>query len=105
MSSIEAQIYALAQSLARQDGSPIRVPQTAQLNLHQGLIAAVDTGTNTVHWQHNGSGAITEGVPYIQAYSELRPPNAGDVAWAVQNGPGTFLALGRHALLIGSVTL
>ena len=97
MPSADARIAALARNLRRPDNSPIRVPRTAQLSLHQGLIADVDVGTNTVHWSFNGSDEIATGIRYLQAYSDLNPPMVGDVAWAHYNGT-SLLVLGRHAV-------
>lgn len=104
MASADARIAALARTLSRPINAPARVPRAPQLSLHQGLIASVDVGTNTVHWQFNGSDVVAEGVRYLHAYSPLNPPQVGDVAWAQLNGT-SLLVLGRHVIPDSTIVL
>lgn len=97
MASAEARIAALARQLTRPNNSPTRAPRSAELSLHMGTIAAVDLGTNTVHWGFNGSDIVAGGIRFLQAYSDVNPPAVGDTAWAHYNGTA-LLVLGRHAI-------
>ena len=91
-----AHIDALARTVIR-PGSSSWAPRPVALSLHQGAIAAVDYGTNTLQWLFNGDAVPTSGIRYLQAYSAENPPMPGDVAWAHYNGTN-LLVLGRHVV-------
>lgn len=104
MPSPEARFAAFARTLARPNGSSVRVPRSAELSLHMGTIADVDLTTGTVRWSFNGSDVVAGGVRFLQAYSDANPPQVGDTAWSHYNGTD-LLVLGRHAVPNSTVIL
>ena len=91
----------LARQIARGDSS-VRVPADPELSWHQGTLTAVDTLTNTAHFQHNGSGLIIPGVRYMVAYTAANPPTAGDIVWMQLRGTDPMI-MGKHVAPINSV--
>lgn len=86
----------LARRVARA-ASSVRVPRSPTTSLHQGILTAVDIGTNTVEFEHNGTGAAIPGVRYLQAYTVDSPPRPGDVVWMQLHGTDPMI-LGRHVV-------
>lgn len=94
----------LARHVKRTD-QPAWLPRTPRVSLHQGVLADVDLGRNTVQFAFNDpSGLILPGVRYLQAYSDTNQPRAGDVVWAQHFGTDLMI-LGRHVVPTSTVTL
>jgi hypothetical protein len=86
----------LARRISRTDSS-VRVPRSPSTSLHQGVLTAVDVGTNTVEFEHNGTGTSIPGVRYLVAYTADNPPKPGDVVWMQLHGTDPMI-LGRHVV-------
>lgn len=91
----------LARRIVRNDSS-VRVPRNPKQSFHQGVLTGVDVGTNTVKFQHNGTGAVIP-VRYLQAYTPDNPPKEGDVVWMQLHGTDP-LVMGRHVVPAGPVS-
>lgn len=90
-------IARLARHVKRTD-APAWLPRAPRISLHQGVLADVDLGRNTVHFEFNDpSGLILPGVRYLQAYSDTHQPRVGDVVWAQHFGTDVLI-LGRHVV-------
>lgn len=95
-------IQDLARRITRPNSS-VRVPRNPKQSFHQGTLTGVDTGTNTVQFQHNGTGATIPVVRYLQAYTPNNPPKEGDVVWMQLHGTDPLI-LGRHVVPAGPVS-
>jgi hypothetical protein len=104
MASIEAQLAAFARKVARPGNTPAQLTRAPKMSMHQVTIGTVDTGNGTVHVQFNGADDITEGVRYIQGYTDTNPPADGHIAWGFHNGTD-FTVLGRHVIPNSTVIL
>lgn len=99
MYASDANIARLTRRMARGDNSSsIRLPRAPQLSLHMGTLAAVDTNTNTAHFQFNDpSGLIVPGVRVVQAYGGDNQPEVGHTVWAYNYGTD-FMIIGQHII-------
>lgn len=86
----------LARRISRNDSS-VRVTKEPRTSFHQGTLSAVDIGTNTVQFQHNGSNTEIPGVRYLVAYTADNPPRPGDKVWMQLHGTDPMI-LGRHVV-------
>lgn len=87
----------LARHVRRGD-LPAWLPRAPQVTMHQGTLDSVDIGRGVAAFGFNDpSGLVVPSVRYLQAYSDTRPPEAGDVVWAQHFGTDLVI-LGRHVV-------
>src|SRR3954464_8584563 len=84
-------------------GTPSWTPRQPQLSMHQGTLSNVDLGRGVVDFEFpDPGGLVVPQVRYLQPYSDLRPPAAGDVVWAGHFGTDLVI-FGRHHIPTGTI--
>jgi hypothetical protein len=87
----------------RGNNTPAWTPRQPQLSMHQGTLSNVDLGRGVVDFEFpDPGGLIVPQVRYLQPYSDLNPPAAGDVVWAGHFG-SDLVIFGRHHIPTGTV--
>lgn len=96
-------ISRLARNIRNPDLPPW-LPRPAHPVLHLGYLDDVDIGRNVVNYAWNDpSGVITQGVPYLQSYTDTHQPAAGHLVQLLQYGGGNAMILGRQVVPDGFI--
>jgi hypothetical protein len=87
----------------RGGSSPAWTPRQPQMSMHQGTLSNVDLGRGVVDFEFpDQGGLVVPQVRYLQPYTDLNPPTAGDVVWAGHFG-ADLIVFGRHYIPTGTI--